>query len=172
MRAALYLRVSTTLGQTVENRRLDLLRYVEARGWTLFREYADEGVSGAKERTAAARCVACGRTPTKVRCCGGWRLDRVGRNLRHLIVLLDDLQSIGVGFVSLNEGIDLSIPAGTATASHSRGAGGIRTEPDPGTHQGGPSARPGTGEAPGASSVASSENSGRWCGGFVESGSG
>ena len=26
-----------------------------------------------------------------------WRLDRLGRNLRHLILLLDDLQAIGVG---------------------------------------------------------------------------
>ena len=30
-----------------------------------------------------------------------WRLDRVGRNLRHLVLLLEDLQAIGVGFVSL-----------------------------------------------------------------------
>jgi DNA invertase Pin-like site-specific DNA recombinase len=41
-----------------------------------------------------------------------WRLDRVGRNLRHLVLLLEDLQAIGVGFVSLNEGIDLGTPAG------------------------------------------------------------
>ncbi len=30
-----------------------------------------------------------------------WRLDRLGRNLRHLILLLDDLQAMGVAFVSL-----------------------------------------------------------------------
>ena len=41
-----------------------------------------------------------------------WRLDRLGRNLRHLILLLDDLQAIGVGFVSLAEGIDATTPAG------------------------------------------------------------
>ena len=41
-----------------------------------------------------------------------WRLDRLGRNLRHLVVVLDELNSIGVSFVSLNEGIDLMNPAG------------------------------------------------------------
>ena len=33
-----------------------------------------------------------------------WRLDRLGRNLKHLITLLEDLQALGVAFVSLAEG--------------------------------------------------------------------
>jgi len=41
-----------------------------------------------------------------------WRLDRLGRNLKHLITLLDDLQTLGVAFVSLAEGIDATTPAG------------------------------------------------------------
>ena len=41
-----------------------------------------------------------------------WRLDRLGRNLRHLILLLDELQAVGVAFVSLAEGIDATTPAG------------------------------------------------------------
>ena len=41
-----------------------------------------------------------------------WRLDRLGRNLRHLVTLLDELQALGVSFVSLGEGIDCTTPAG------------------------------------------------------------
>ncbi len=41
-----------------------------------------------------------------------WRLDRLGRNLRHLILLLDELAAVGVAFVSLAEGIDATTPAG------------------------------------------------------------
>ena len=41
-----------------------------------------------------------------------WRLDRLGRNLRHLVTLLEDLESMGIGFVSLGEGIDATTPAG------------------------------------------------------------
>src|SRR2546425_12480156 len=36
----------------------------------------------------------------------------LGGNLRHLILLLDDLQATGVAFVSLSAGIDATTPAG------------------------------------------------------------
>ncbi len=39
-------------------------------------------------------------------------MDRLGRSLKHLVTLLDELQAFGVGFVSLGEGIDLQTPAG------------------------------------------------------------
>jgi DNA invertase Pin-like site-specific DNA recombinase len=39
-----------------------------------------------------------------------WRLDRLGRNLKHLV--LEELQALGIAFVSLNEGIDATTPAG------------------------------------------------------------
>ena len=41
-----------------------------------------------------------------------WRLDRLGRNLRHLVKMLEDLNHVGVAFVSLGEGIDCTTPAG------------------------------------------------------------
>ncbi len=41
-----------------------------------------------------------------------WRLDRLGRSLKHLVTLLDELQALGVAFVSLQEGIDATTPAG------------------------------------------------------------
>ena len=42
-----------------------------------------------------------------------WRLDRLGRNLKHLITLLDELQALGIAFVSLAEGIDATTPSKT-----------------------------------------------------------
>ena len=45
-----------------------------------------------------------------------WRLDRLGRNLRHLVMLLDDWQSRGIAFVTMGEGIDTSTPAGRLVA--------------------------------------------------------
>ena len=47
-----------------------------------------------------------------------WRLDRLGRNLKHLITLLDELQAMGVAFVSLAERIDATTPGGEAAAPH------------------------------------------------------
>ena len=41
-----------------------------------------------------------------------WRLDRLGRSLRHLIATVTGLAAAGVGFMSLTEGIDTTTPAG------------------------------------------------------------
>lgn len=41
-----------------------------------------------------------------------WRLDRMGRNLKHLISVVEDLEKRGIGFLSLQEGIDTSTPGG------------------------------------------------------------
>jgi putative DNA-invertase from lambdoid prophage Rac len=110
MRAAVYSRVST-VDQQVDNQLLELRRYVDARGWGAT-EYVDIGVSGAKDRRPELdRLVAdAKRRRFDVLVC--WRLDRLGRNLHHLILLLDELQALGVAFVSLSEGIDATTPAG------------------------------------------------------------
>ena len=110
LHAAIYARVST-LDQEPENQLVQLRRYVEAREWTSV-EYVDRGVSGAKDqRPALDRLVKdAKRRRFDVLVC--WRLDRLGRSLRHLILLLDDLQVLGVAFVSLQEGIDATTPAG------------------------------------------------------------
>jgi DNA invertase Pin-like site-specific DNA recombinase len=41
-----------------------------------------------------------------------WRLDRLGRSLRHLIELMEELECLGVGFQSLQEAIDTASPGG------------------------------------------------------------
>src|SRR6185436_19519614 len=70
------------------------------------------GVSGAKDRRPALDALLkdAKRRQFDVVVC--WRLDRLGRNLKHLITLLDELQALGVAFVSLAEGIDATTPAG------------------------------------------------------------
>src|SRR5262249_58819338 len=41
-----------------------------------------------------------------------WRLDRLGRNLRHLLTLAQAVRVLGRAFVSLAEGMDARTPAG------------------------------------------------------------
>ena len=41
-----------------------------------------------------------------------WRLDRLGRSLRHLIELVGDFQNKGIGFVSIQEGFDTTTNGG------------------------------------------------------------
>src|SRR5205085_8852374 len=108
--AAIYARVST-VDQQPENQLQELRRYCEARGW-VHTEYVDHGVSGAKDRRPALDALVRDARRRKFDVLVCWRLDRLGRNLKHLITMLDDLQALGVAFVSLAEGIDATTPAG------------------------------------------------------------
>jgi putative DNA-invertase from lambdoid prophage Rac len=45
-----------------------------------------------------------------------WRLDRWGRSVADLLATLQELDHLGVGFVSLTEGLDLTTPTGRAMA--------------------------------------------------------
>jgi DNA invertase Pin-like site-specific DNA recombinase len=110
VKAAIYARVST-LDQEPENQLQELRRYVEARGWTAT-EYVDRGVSGAKERRPALDQLVADARRRRFDVVVCWRLDRLGRNLKHLITLLEELQALGVAFVSLAEGIDATTAAG------------------------------------------------------------
>jgi DNA invertase Pin-like site-specific DNA recombinase len=110
MRAAIYARVST-VDQELENQLQELRRYVQARGWTAA-EYVDRGVSGAKDRRPDLDELVTDARRRRFDVLVYWRLDRLGRNLKHLITLLDELKALGVAFVSLAEGIDATTPAG------------------------------------------------------------
>ena len=72
--------------------------------------FKDEGVSGAvASRPALDQVLAeLGDGDTLI----VWRLDRLGRSLKHLIELNDDLTLRGVFFESLNEKIDTATAMG------------------------------------------------------------
>src|SRR5688500_1761252 len=110
MRAGIYARVST-LDQEPENQLIELRRYVDARAWT-GAEYVDRGVSGTKDRRPALDQLLADAKRRRFDVLICWKLDRLGRNLKHLNMLLDELAALGIAFVSLNEGIDATTPAG------------------------------------------------------------
>jgi len=72
----------------------------------------DRGISGAKDKRPALDALIRDAKRRKFDVLVCWRLDRLGRNLKHLITLLEDLQALGIAFVSLAEGIDATTPAG------------------------------------------------------------
>ena len=60
-------------------------------------------MSGAKERRAALDDLVADAKRRRFDTLICWRLDRLGRNLRHLVLLLEDLQALGISFVSLEK---------------------------------------------------------------------
>ena len=111
-RGGLYARCSTT-DQTLDAQLHELRQAAQQRGWVVAGEYLDEGVSGAQDaRPGLGRLLAdaqAGRLDLVV----VWRLDRLGRSLQHLLKLLDELTSFGVGFTSLRDpGIDTTTASG------------------------------------------------------------
>ena len=112
MRVAIYARVSTTNGQSPEMQLSDLREYASRRGWKVFAEYVDNGVSGAKvSRPELNRLMAdAHRRHFDLVLC--WKIDRFGRSLKHLVNALADLDGYGIAFVSLRDNLDLSTPSG------------------------------------------------------------
>lgn len=86
-------------------------RYAETRGWTI-REYVDTGISGSRDRRPALDQLLADVAARRVDAVVCWRLDRFGRNLRHLVVTIEELTAAGVAFVSMGESIDTGSPTG------------------------------------------------------------
>jgi DNA invertase Pin-like site-specific DNA recombinase len=114
MAIGLYLRVSSNKGQDTKSQEPDLQTWAKAQAdkvtW-----YKDRFTGTVMERPGLERLLADVRSG-KVTKVVVWRLDRLGRTAKGLLVLLDELQTLGVGFVSLREGFDLGTPAGRLMA--------------------------------------------------------
>jgi DNA invertase Pin-like site-specific DNA recombinase len=74
------------------------------------RVFEDHGVSGAVEKRRGLNAVL--RTLRKGDTLVVWRLDRLGRSIRHLIDVITKLQARGVEFRSVTENIDTSSAGG------------------------------------------------------------
>src|ERR1700736_3439029 len=112
MRAAIYARVSTLNGQSPDMQLTELREYASRRGWEIFSEYVDIGISGSKESRPELNRLMADAKRRHVDIVLVWKTDRFGRSLRHLVNALGDLDSYGVAFVSLRDNLDLSTPSG------------------------------------------------------------
>jgi DNA invertase Pin-like site-specific DNA recombinase len=112
-RIAIYARVSTT-DQSTGSQLLDLRKYVSDRGWQIYREFVDEGISGTKDSRPALDQLMDDAKKRRFDIVLVWRFDRFARSTRHLINALEEFKNLGIDFVSFQENIDTSSPLGSA----------------------------------------------------------
>jgi putative DNA-invertase from lambdoid prophage Rac len=114
-RAGLYARVSTFDQHTIPLQIRALRQYAARRGWTIALQVKEIG-SGAAQRQLREKLLDAARR-REIDVVLVWRLDRWGRSVADLLATLQELDHLGVGFVSLTEALDLTTPAGRAMAA-------------------------------------------------------
>jgi DNA invertase Pin-like site-specific DNA recombinase len=114
-RAGLYARVSTNDQQTLLMQLRALREYAARRGWAITMQVKEVG-SGASQRKMREKLMEAARR-REIDVVLDWRLDRWDRSVADLLATMQELQHLGVGFVSLTEALDLTTPAGRAMAA-------------------------------------------------------
>ena len=112
-KAAIYVRVSTVgSGQSPEMQLRELREYCERRGWQSAGEYADVGISGAKDKRPQLDRMMADAHKRRIDVVAVWKFDRFARSVSHLLRALDTFRALGIEFVSLSESLDTATPAG------------------------------------------------------------
>lgn len=110
---AMYTRVSTQ-DQSVEMQLSDLRKFCEQRGFEIFKEYCDQGISGTKDRRPGLDQLMSDGRKRRFDAVLCWRFDRFARSTKHLITALEEFANLKIDFISYQENIDTSSPLGKA----------------------------------------------------------
>jgi DNA invertase Pin-like site-specific DNA recombinase len=113
VKVALYARVSTE-SQDPEVQLVALRAHAIQRDWQVVEEFVDRGVSGARERRPALDRLLKAAWAGRFQVVLVWRFDRFARSVKHLVAALETFRSLHVGFVSLQEQLDIATPIGQA----------------------------------------------------------
>ena len=111
-RAGLYLRVST-VDQHPETQLHDLRQMAAQRGYEIVQEYADK-ISGTKAKRPGLDQMMADARRGRFDVVLVWASDRIARSVKHFLDVLDELNRIGVEYVSFRENIDTGGPLGRA----------------------------------------------------------
>jgi DNA invertase Pin-like site-specific DNA recombinase len=106
MNTPLYVRVSTT-DQRLDSQERELRRYCQMRGWKRTTRYADQKPGASCTRPAFNRLIQDIRNG-KVERLVCYKLDRVGRSLTHLALIIDEMGRLNVPLICTSQGIDTS----------------------------------------------------------------
>jgi DNA invertase Pin-like site-specific DNA recombinase len=107
-KAAIYARVSTP-DQHIETQLYQLRELAARRGdIEVVQEYTDIGVSGSKARRGGLDALLADAHRRKFSIVLVAAFDRVARSVKHFLTVVDELNDLGIEFVSARENIDTS----------------------------------------------------------------
>jgi DNA invertase Pin-like site-specific DNA recombinase len=104
LRAAIYVRVSTP-DQRVESQLYDLRELAAQRGFEVVHEYEDRGVCGKKARRPGLDALMADARRKKFSVVLVAAFDRIARSTRNFLQIVDELDSLGIEFISRREGV-------------------------------------------------------------------
>lgn len=113
-KACAYARVSTLLGQDVENQLVGIRELAKNRNFELVHEYIDEGLSGryTQEKRPGLKALVRDAKLGKFKILIVHSIDRIFRSSKDMLILLDELKHYGVSIISIRENLDFSTPTG------------------------------------------------------------
>lgn len=103
-RCAIYARVSTP-DQRVDNQLYDLRQFAQERGFEVVTEYTDIGISGSKARRPGLDAMLRDARKRKFSVLIVAAFDRLARSTKHFLSVVDELDSLGIEFISRRENI-------------------------------------------------------------------
>ncbi len=107
----LYARISTIDKQDLETQLLPLREYVKQRWWQEGNIYTDK-ISWSQEKRPWLNALMKDAFKRKFDIVLVYRFDRMSRSTKHLITTLETFRTLWIDFVSYNEAVDTSTPAG------------------------------------------------------------
>lgn len=103
-RCAIYARVSTS-DQRVDNQLIDLRQFAAQRGFEVVAEYTDVGISGSKARRPGLDAMLRAGRKRAFSVLIVAAFDRLARSTKHFLSVVDELDSLGIEFISRRENI-------------------------------------------------------------------
>ena len=110
MKIALYARVSTE-EQHADKQIAELRRYAELCNHEIEGEYIDV-ISGLRDSRPQLDLLMKAVFRGEIEAIVVWKLDRLGRSMKHLISIMEQLETRKVGFISTTQGFDTTKPEG------------------------------------------------------------
>src|SRR5271170_8343057 len=104
-KAGIYVRVSTS-DQHVESQLYDLRELASRRSFEVVKVYQDCGVSGRRARRPGLDALMADARQDKFAVVLVAAFDRVARSTRHFLQVVDELEGLGIAFISRREGIN------------------------------------------------------------------